>query len=96
MATVKEKDFVEIDYTARTKEENSIFDTTQEEVAKIIEAQMSSGRAVSVGFNHRFHPAMLEVKKICLSGEFGKLLYVRARYGHGGRLARIGEPFPSR
>ena len=34
MAVIKEKDFVEIDYTGRTKEDNALFDTTQEEVAK--------------------------------------------------------------
>lgn len=31
---IKEKDFVEIEYTGMTKEENIIFDTTDEEVAK--------------------------------------------------------------
>ena len=34
MATIKKHDFVEIEYTARTKEDNAVFDTTQEEVAK--------------------------------------------------------------
>ena len=33
MAAVKKHDFVEIEYTARTKEDNAIFDTTQEKVA---------------------------------------------------------------
>lgn len=34
MATVKKHDFVEIDYSARTKEDNSLFDTTQADLAK--------------------------------------------------------------
>src|SRR3989344_8480167 len=34
MAVIKEKDFVEMDYTGRTKEDNALFDTTQEEVAR--------------------------------------------------------------
>ncbi|MAG91890.1 peptidylprolyl isomerase [Candidatus Woesearchaeota archaeon] len=34
MAAIKIKDFVEIDYTGRIKEDNVIFDTTQEKVAK--------------------------------------------------------------
>lgn len=38
-----------------------------------------------VGFNHRFHPAILEAKRLSSTGELGKVLYVRARYGHGGR-----------
>ncbi len=34
MVNVKKYDFVEIDYTARIKEDNTIFDTTEEKVAK--------------------------------------------------------------
>jgi len=34
MAIIKKHDFVEIDYTGRIKEDNSIFDTTEEKVAK--------------------------------------------------------------
>src|SRR3989338_4685433 len=55
------------------------------EVRAIINAQEKSGKQVAVGFNHRFHPAILEARKICQSGKFGKLLFMRARYGHGGR-----------
>lgn len=34
MAAIKKHDFVEIEYTARTKENNAVFDTTQADVAK--------------------------------------------------------------
>ena len=34
MATIKENDFIEMDYTGKLKEDNSIFDTTVEKVAK--------------------------------------------------------------
>ena len=34
MIVVKYHDFVEIEYTGRTKDDNSIFDTTEEKVAK--------------------------------------------------------------
>ena len=40
---------------------------------------------VHVGYNHRFHPSLLEAKKIIDSNRFGKLLWMRGRYGHGGR-----------
>jgi len=40
---------------------------------------------VKTGFNHRFHPAMMKAKEIFDSGEIGKLMYIRGRYGHGGR-----------
>ena len=34
MPTVKKHDFVEIEYTGRIKEDGTIFDTTEEKVAK--------------------------------------------------------------
>jgi predicted dehydrogenase len=40
---------------------------------------------VKVGFNHRFHPAFQQARRLFDAGEIGDLLYIRARYGHGGR-----------
>lgn len=40
---------------------------------------------VKVGFNHRFHPALRRAQEILRSGGIGELLYLRGRYGHGGR-----------
>jgi predicted dehydrogenase len=40
---------------------------------------------VQVGFNHRYHPALRKAHEIASSGGLGPLLFVRARYGHGGR-----------
>jgi predicted dehydrogenase len=45
-----------------------------------------SGRRVRVGFNHRFHPAILRTKESVDSGWFGDVFGIRARYGHGGRI----------
>jgi predicted dehydrogenase len=44
---------------------------------------------VRVGFNHRFHPAMQKAR--ALAAAAGGLLYVRGRYGHGGRLGYENE-----
>jgi predicted dehydrogenase len=55
------------------------------EVKAVLDAAKKSGKTVCVGFNHRFHPAILAAREICRSGEHGKILYMRARYGHGGR-----------
>jgi predicted dehydrogenase len=44
------------------------------------------GVAVRVGYNHRFHPALRKAREIVDSGALGKLMYVRGRYGHGGRV----------
>lgn len=41
---------------------------------------------VRVGYNHRFHPALRRVREAVEAGNYGNLLHVRARYGHGGRL----------
>lgn len=38
------------------------------------------------GYNHRYHPAILMAKKIIDSKKYGKVLFIRAKYGHGGRL----------
>lgn len=40
---------------------------------------------VQVGFNHRFHPAIQMAKRLIDSGRYGNLLWLRGRYGHGGR-----------
>jgi predicted dehydrogenase len=45
-----------------------------------------NGLVVHVGFNHRFHPAISRAIKIFDSGDMGRLMFVRARYGHGGRI----------
>lgn len=42
-------------------------------------------RVLGIGFNHRFHPAMQRAKRLLAEGGFGPVMYVRARYGHGGR-----------
>ena len=45
-----------------------------------------NGVHVRVGFNHRFHPGLLRLRELVNSGSYGPLLFVRARYGHGGRI----------
>jgi len=41
---------------------------------------------VRVGFNHRYHPAFIQAREIFASGVMGELMFIRARYGHGGRV----------
>ncbi len=52
---------------------------------KIIAAEKKYKKIIRVGFNHRFHAAILKAKEIFDSGKIGKLMYIRARYGNGGR-----------
>jgi predicted dehydrogenase len=55
------------------------------ELVKVCEAQKSSKSFAKVGFNHRFHPALQKAKILVESGELGELMFIRGRYGHGGR-----------
>jgi predicted dehydrogenase len=55
------------------------------EVRAVAEAAAVAGRVAKVGYNHRFHPAVLRARAIVDRDEIGPLLFVRGRYGHGGR-----------
>jgi predicted dehydrogenase len=41
---------------------------------------------VRVGYNHRFHPALLRARELVDAGALGPLMFLRGRYGHGGRI----------
>jgi predicted dehydrogenase len=43
-------------------------------------------RLVRVGFNHRYHPALIKARELFASGALGEMMFVRGRYGHGGRI----------
>lgn len=44
-----------------------------------------TGVRVRIGFNHRFHPSLQKARELIDAGELGPLMFLRARYGHGGR-----------
>jgi predicted dehydrogenase len=46
---------------------------------------------VRVGFNHRYHRAFQQARRLVDSGILGPLMFVRARYGHGGRPGYASE-----
>lgn len=56
------------------------------ELDTVITAASRAGRFVRVGFNHRYHPALLEARQLFDAGALGPMMFVRGRYGHGGRL----------
>ena len=56
------------------------------EIDRVRDTARDHGRFVKVGFNHRFHPAVLKVQELVRAGAIGELMYLRAQYGHGGRL----------
>jgi predicted dehydrogenase len=59
---------------------------TMAEIDPVIEAAARCRRQVRVGFNHRYHPALLKARELFESGVLGELMFVRGRYGHGGRV----------
>lgn len=56
------------------------------ELLPIMEAIKDTDIKVKVGFNHRYHPAMLKAKELLTREEVGEVMFIRARYGHGGRV----------
>lgn len=56
------------------------------ELDGVAAAAQRNGVAVRIGFNHRYHRALRKAREIFDSGALGAPMYVRARYGHGGRV----------
>lgn len=48
-------------------------------------AAEKSGVRVRIGYNHRFHPALQKTRALLDAGVLGPLMFLRGRYGHGGR-----------
>jgi predicted dehydrogenase len=57
-----------------------------QELEPVLQAAKARGVQVRVGFNHRYHRALLKAKEIFDSGVLGELMFIRARYGHGARI----------
>ena len=53
---------------------------------ELIDAARAASVRVRVGFNHRFHPALRQARSLYESGALGPLMFIRGRYGHGGRV----------
>ena len=62
-----------------------------DEISALQRMVSSNDVKVHVGFNHRFHPALVKAKEIISSNKYGALLWIRARYGHGGRFGYENE-----
>ena len=56
------------------------------EIDTVIEAATRHGRLVRVGFNHRYHPAVRKARELFETGALGEMMFIRGRYGHGGRI----------
>jgi predicted dehydrogenase len=56
------------------------------ELDAVAETAARTGVRVRIGFNHRYHRALLKAREIFEGGALGPMMYVRGRYGHGGRV----------
>ena len=56
-----------------------------DEIKKIISKVKGNKIKIRIGYNHRYHPSIIKAQEIIKLGIIGKIMYLRARYGHGGR-----------
>ena len=56
------------------------------ELEPVLAARDNKGVQVHVGFNHRYHRSLRKAKELVSSGALGELMFIRGRYGHGGRI----------
>ena len=59
---------------------------TVAELEKLQALAAKHGVLVRTGYNHRYHPACLKALEIFRSGALGPMMFVRGRYGQGGRV----------
>jgi predicted dehydrogenase len=53
---------------------------------KVCEVARKRSLRVHVGYNHRYHPAVRKALELSSDGLIGEVMFLRGRYGHGGRL----------
>lgn len=56
------------------------------EISSFWKKAKNSDNKVKIGFNLRYHPALMKAREIVDSGVMGELMFIRGRYGHGGRI----------
>ena len=56
------------------------------EIEELEAVSKQTGALYRIGYNHRYHPAALKAREIFDSGALGPMMFVRGRYGQGGRI----------
>jgi predicted dehydrogenase len=54
---------------------------TRKDMEEIIAVEKASGKKLMYGFNHRHHDSIIRMKEIIDNNEYGKILWMRGRYG---------------
>lgn len=55
------------------------------DLKRLVEPASRHKPVIRIGYNHRYHPALQKAREIIDSGVLGPLMFLRGRYGHGGR-----------
>lgn len=55
------------------------------DIQKNIALARKMGLTYMIGYNHRFHDAFLKARRLYGQGTIGRIIFIRARYGFGGR-----------
>ena len=96
MAIIKNHDFVEIEYTGRVKEDNSVFDTTDEDIAKQSEVFDKHAdykpMVICIGENH----ILKSVEDQLIGKETGKgyIFDIKAESAFGKKDAKLIQLIP--
>ncbi len=61
------------------------FGRTTEEALPLVELAARRNLRLKVGYNHRYHLALLKAHELFAGGAIGRALFLRCCYGHGGR-----------
>lgn len=56
------------------------------ELEPVLDFLKNTSLKVKVGFNHRYHRAFLKANELIKNKTIGELMFIRSRYGHGGRI----------
>jgi predicted dehydrogenase len=56
------------------------------ELEPVLAATRGANVQVHVGFNHRYHRSLRKARELVIAGALGDLMFIRGRYGHGGRV----------
>jgi predicted dehydrogenase len=56
------------------------------QIKSLLKIEKIRNSKVKVGFNHRYLQSIIKAKKIIEEKYLGNILYIRSRYGHGGRI----------
>lgn len=58
---------------------------SSKEIKKNIKLAKKVGLVYKIGYNYRFHDGFIKAREFYKAGDIGKLIFIRARHGFGGR-----------